>query len=280
MQGERTTINGLDAFVGSYEGQIEGLGDVASRAAHIAHGGVYYMVAGLVAPDGFRLRPMARFTTAIRSFRPLTAAEAEAIRPYRVDFYIVRDGDTWASIAERSGGAIKPTTLAVMNQTAPDVAAACRRANQDRGGRMKALASPIQRALRIAAGVGAIAFGVISYVYLTLPDVRPLATSNPAHHGVHGAARARGRARRAEPVKRVHRWVPYSRISINLRRAVLAAEDSAFFDHEGIDVAEIKKSIQTSIEQGSVAARRQHDHAAAGEEPVSVAVARSAAQAP
>ena len=38
---------------------------------------------------------------------------------------------------------------------------------------------------------------------------------------------------------------------MNLRRAVLAAEDSAFFDHEGIDIAEIKKSIQTSIERGS-----------------------------
>ena len=51
-------------------------------------------------------------------------------------------------------------------------------------------------------------------------------------------------------MKRVQRWVPYTRISINLRRAVLAAEDSAFFDHEGIDIAEIKKSIQTSIENG------------------------------
>jgi monofunctional biosynthetic peptidoglycan transglycosylase len=37
---------------------------------------------------------------------------------------------------------------------------------------------------------------------------------------------------------------------MNLRRAVLAAEDSAFFEHEGIDIAEIKKSIQTSIEKG------------------------------
>jgi monofunctional biosynthetic peptidoglycan transglycosylase len=44
--------------------------------------------------------------------------------------------------------------------------------------------------------------------------------------------------------------VPYTRISENLRRAVLAAEDNAFFDHEGIDIAEIKKSIQTSIEKG------------------------------
>src|SRR5262245_8592385 len=37
---------------------------------------------------------------------------------------------------------------------------------------------------------------------------------------------------------------------MNLRRAVLAAEDSAFFEHEGIDIAEIKKSIQTSLVKG------------------------------
>jgi len=102
----------------------------------------------------------------------------------------------------------------------------------------------------MAAGVGAVAFGVVSYAYLTLPDVRPLATSNPASTAFM-ELREREAARAGRPVKRVHRWVPYSRISMNLRRAVLAAEDSAFFDHEGIDVAEIKKSIQTSIESGS-----------------------------
>ncbi len=102
----------------------------------------------------------------------------------------------------------------------------------------------------MAAGVGAVAFGVVSYAYLTLPDVRPLATSNPASTAFM-ELREREAARAGRPVKRVHRWVPYSRISMNLRRAVLAAEDSAFFDHEGIDVAEIRKSIQTSIESGS-----------------------------
>jgi predicted Zn-dependent protease len=119
VSGDRTTINGLDAFVGVYQGQIEGLGEVTSRAAHIAHGGAYYLVAGLVAPPGFEPADGA-FTTAIRSFRPLSAAEAEAIRPSRVDFYVVRAGDTWASLAARSGGAIKPSTLAVMNHSARD----------------------------------------------------------------------------------------------------------------------------------------------------------------
>jgi monofunctional biosynthetic peptidoglycan transglycosylase len=94
-----------------------------------------------------------------------------------------------------------------------------------------------------------VAFGVLSYVYLTLPDVRVLARSNPTSTAFM-ELREREAAAAGRPVKRVQRWVPYSRISLNLRRAVLAAEDSAFFDHEGIDVAEIKKSIQDSIEKG------------------------------
>jgi predicted Zn-dependent protease len=119
LSGDRTTINGLDAFVGVYQGTVEGLGEVTSRAAHIAHGGAYYLVAGLVAPAGFDTVDGA-FTSAIRSFRPLTAAEAQSIRPSRIDFYTVRTGDTWASLAERSGGAIRPSALAVMNQSSPD----------------------------------------------------------------------------------------------------------------------------------------------------------------
>jgi monofunctional biosynthetic peptidoglycan transglycosylase len=108
---------------------------------------------------------------------------------------------------------------------------------------------PFRRILRIAAGVGAAAFGILSYVYLTLPDVRPLATANPKSTAFM-ELREREAAAAGKPVKRVQRWVPYSRISMNLRRAVLAAEDSAFFEHEGIDIAEIKKSIQTSLEKG------------------------------
>ena len=119
LEGERTTINGLEAHGGLYQGQIEGLGEVVSRAAHIRHNNAYYLVAGLVSPNVFR-QVDATFLGSIRSFRPLSAAEAEGIRPQRVDLYVVRAGDTWASIAERSGGAVKPATLAVMNHAAPE----------------------------------------------------------------------------------------------------------------------------------------------------------------
>jgi monofunctional biosynthetic peptidoglycan transglycosylase len=107
----------------------------------------------------------------------------------------------------------------------------------------------VSRVLHVAAGAGAVTFSVMAYAYLTLPDVRSLATVNPKTTAFM-ELREREAAAAGKRVKHAQRWVPYSRISMNLRRAVLAAEDSAFFEHEGIDIAEIKKSIQTSIENG------------------------------
>jgi predicted Zn-dependent protease len=114
VSGERTAINGLDAFVGVYQGQMEGLGTVASRAAHIAHNNQVYLLAGIVPAQAFE-QADAAFVQTIRTFRPLSAAEAENIHPNRVDLYTVRQGDTWQSIAARSGGAVNAQTLAIMN---------------------------------------------------------------------------------------------------------------------------------------------------------------------
>jgi predicted Zn-dependent protease len=78
-----------------------------------------YMVAGIVDPQAFE-RVDGTFVQSIRSFRPMSAAEAEGIHPNRVDLYVVRAGDTWQSIAQRAGGAIKPSTLAIMNNAPPN----------------------------------------------------------------------------------------------------------------------------------------------------------------
>jgi predicted Zn-dependent protease len=116
VDGQRTTINGLDAFVGTYRGALEGLGNVGIRGAHIVHDGNTYFLAGIVSADAFTQADGA-FQASIRSFGPMTAAEAENVRPNRIDLYTVRAGDTWASIAERAGGAIRPEALAVMNNS-------------------------------------------------------------------------------------------------------------------------------------------------------------------
>ncbi|HXW06323.1 MAG TPA: M48 family metalloprotease [Vicinamibacterales bacterium] len=118
LSGERSSLNGLDAYVGTYDGVVEGLGRVGTLAAHVLHDGRIYMIAG-IAPAGEFQQAQRDFAGTIRSFQALSAAEAARIRPNRIDLHTVRAGDTWASLAERSAGAIKPSTLAIMNDSDP-----------------------------------------------------------------------------------------------------------------------------------------------------------------
>ena len=115
MSGSRTTLSGLDAFVGTYEGTMQNLGSVTARAAHILHDREVYLVAGIAPARGFAaVEP--ELAMAVRSFRPLTRAEAEDIHPNRIDLYTARAGDSWQSVAERQGrGVAKATILAIMN---------------------------------------------------------------------------------------------------------------------------------------------------------------------
>jgi monofunctional biosynthetic peptidoglycan transglycosylase len=106
---------------------------------------------------------------------------------------------------------------------------------------------------RIGRGVAAIAafgFGYLIYLYLTLPDVRELRTRNPETTAFIELRAQEARAEGREP-RRVQRWMPYGRISPNLKRAVLVAEDAGFWGHEGIDLVEIRKSLETDWEKGT-----------------------------
>jgi monofunctional biosynthetic peptidoglycan transglycosylase len=51
-----------------------------------------------------------------------------------------------------------------------------------------------------------------------------------------------------------YQWVPYSRISEHLKRAVVAAEDAKFLDHEGFDWEAIQKAMQKNEQRGKVVA--------------------------
>jgi len=55
---------------------------------------------------------------------------------------------------------------------------------------------------------------------------------------------------RGEEVKRIQTWMPYDRVSRNLVRAVLAGEDSRFFDHSGFDWEEINKALEEDWKEG------------------------------
>jgi monofunctional biosynthetic peptidoglycan transglycosylase len=94
----------------------------------------------------------------------------------------------------------------------------------------------------------AFGFGYSAFIYLTLPDVRSLRTSNPETTAFIELRAREARARGEQP-KRIQRWAPYSRISSNLTRAVLVTEDARFWKHEGIDFDELKESIETNLER-------------------------------
>lgn len=49
-------------------------------------------------------------------------------------------------------------------------------------------------------------------------------------------------------------WVPYSKISSNLKRALVASEDAKFVDHEGFDWNGIEAAFEKNLKQGRIAA--------------------------
>jgi monofunctional biosynthetic peptidoglycan transglycosylase len=55
---------------------------------------------------------------------------------------------------------------------------------------------------------------------------------------------------RGKTPHRMQRWTSYGRISPELKRAVLVAEDDAFWQHEGVDVEQLQESIETDWARG------------------------------
>ncbi len=107
--------------------------------------------------------------------------------------------------------------------------------------------SRVGRAVLASIAVG---YAMLAYTWLTLPDVRTLRSGQPASTAFMrlraAEAAAAGRSQR-----QAHRWVSYGRISPSLARAVRVAEDAGFWAHEGIDLGEIRASIQDNLTKGS-----------------------------
>ena len=115
VDGRIDKINGHDAHVGLYRGNAKDVGKVLMRAAHIALGRQLYVVAGF-APEKEFEQVDKDILPSVQTFRQLSAAEASRIQPNRIDFYVVKAGDSWQSIATRQGKSfVSAATLAIMN---------------------------------------------------------------------------------------------------------------------------------------------------------------------
>jgi monofunctional biosynthetic peptidoglycan transglycosylase len=66
------------------------------------------------------------------------------------------------------------------------------------------------------------------------------------------AARLDGLQAKNPKAELKHRWVDYDRISVHLKRAVIAAEDAKFIDHEGFDWEGIQRALEKNQRRGKV----------------------------
>ena len=93
----------------------------------------------------------------------------------------------------------------------------------------------MRKVLRASTILAACSFSYLCYIYLTLPDVRALATVNPS-----STAFMRLRERQAQaqgkPATKNQGWVPYARISANLKKAVTLTDAGP---SDGLDADEL-----------------------------------------
>lgn len=102
---------------------------------------------------------------------------------------------------------------------------------------------------RGAIAAAAVLFATVAYTWLMLPDVRLLRRERPASTAFMRLRAAEAKAA-GKPVRVVQQWVPYSRISHALVRAVLVTEDAGFWQHDGIDYEEIRAAVSDTLHKG------------------------------
>ncbi|MEX0879941.1 MAG: monofunctional biosynthetic peptidoglycan transglycosylase [Thermoanaerobaculia bacterium] len=106
----------------------------------------------------------------------------------------------------------------------------------------------IRRLLLVSLGA---VLAATALFWATLPDVRPLATSWPKTTAFMERRKAQlareGRSTRLE-------WTPValSRISPDMRRAAVVAEDSRFWEHAGVDWDAMQVAIEKNWAKGGV----------------------------
>ena len=106
--------------------------------------------------------------------------------------------------------------------------------------------------------LGAIAVW-FAYEYFTFPDVGKLRTENPQTTSMIEYRISEAQKDGREP-RKYQVWVPIEQISPHLQRAVLAGEDSHFFNHRGFDWDAIQKAWDEAQKEAEAEAKKEGDY--------------------
>lgn len=91
----------------------------------------------------------------------------------------------------------------------------------------------------------------IGWELITFPNVAKLATEEPETTAFMERRKRELRAQ-GKDATLSWRWVPYSRISPYLRRAVLVAEDSSFYEHGGFDTEGMREAFEKNLKRRKI----------------------------
>ncbi len=92
------------------------------------------------------------------------------------------------------------------------------------------------------------------YELITFPDIDRLRAQNPTTSSMIEYRLSEAKAEGREP-KKAMIWMPIEQISPHLQRAVLAGEDSRFFEHDGFDWESIEKAWAEAQREGEKEAK-------------------------
>jgi monofunctional glycosyltransferase len=122
------------------------------------------------------------------------------------------------------------------------------------GRRDRRTESALKRIARLAAwGAVALAVAFVAYELSFLARIAWWRSHDPASTAFMAERMERVREKRPD-AKAKQQWVPYARISMNLKRAIVAAEDAKFADHEGFDWEAMQKAWEKNQKRGRVVA--------------------------
>ncbi len=99
----------------------------------------------------------------------------------------------------------------------------------------------------------------LAYELITFPSISSLKTENPVTSSLIEYRISEAKADGKEP-KKYMIWMPIEQISPNLQRAVLAGEDSRFFEHNGFDWEAIQKAWDEAVKEGEKQAKEDGDY--------------------
>ena len=99
----------------------------------------------------------------------------------------------------------------------------------------------------------------LGYEFATFPSISKLRTQNPATSSMIEYRLGQAREENREPRKFMV-WQPIEQISPHLAKAVLAGEDSRFFEHDGFDWDAINKAWEEAQREGEKEAKAEGDY--------------------